>query len=600
MNTETITTLPLNLLIQSSQNVRRTGKNDALDELVASIRTHGLRQGLNVKPAEDGRYEVVAGGRRLRALKQLVKDKHLPKDFPVPCRVLTADEDAGEISLAENVVRVAMHPADQYEAFHALVEKGHSPEEVAQRFGVDTALVERRLKLASVAPKLFAAYRKGDMNLDCLMAFTVNDDHDAQMRVWGERKRMHLSPHNIRRALTENTLPATHRLARFVGLSAYVEAGGAVMRDLFDTENEGYLSDSALLMQLAADKLTAAEQEVREEGWKWVRSELEYDHSIQYGHVYPVNSPTLEELDGEDAAEAFAETGEDGDTPAHYAPQDMAMAGAVLRIDHDGSVYVERGLIHPDDIEQDERQAKPHTAKPDAAKGDYAATIIEDLTAHKTAALRLELTRNTAMALAVTVHAMALQLLYPYSTARSCMKLRMEQVELASRVKAQEDCAAHTTLTEQGERWGALLPEKADDLFGWCLEADAITLIDLLAFCTALSVSALRERHMRGSSSELRHAEQLADAIKLDMAEHWMGTAEGFYGNVPKAALVHAVTEAHAPIQVSVSNLKKHEAARYVAKAMAGTGWLPAPLRPAPLPSPVEDEDDIGADALAA
>lgn len=64
----TIQPIPLNYLIASSANVRRTGKNDNLDELVASIRHHGLRQGLNVKPAdENGRYEVVAGGRRLRA-----------------------------------------------------------------------------------------------------------------------------------------------------------------------------------------------------------------------------------------------------------------------------------------------------------------------------------------------------------------------------------------------------------------------------------------------------------------------------------------------------------------------------------------------------
>ena len=164
--TDTIT-IPLNLLVQGKANVRRTGKRLSIEELTASIRAHGMRQNLNVRAIEEGRYEVVAGGRRLTALKQLAKEKHLPKDHPVPCRMLTEDEDAGEISLAENVCRIAMHPADQFEAFHALVhDKGLSVAEVAERFGVEPALVEKRLKLASVHPKLHAAYRKEDLTLD--------------------------------------------------------------------------------------------------------------------------------------------------------------------------------------------------------------------------------------------------------------------------------------------------------------------------------------------------------------------------------------------------------------------------------------------------
>ncbi|GAB4072311.1 ParB/RepB/Spo0J family partition protein [Ancylobacter sonchi] len=608
MNSETITTIPLNLLVQSERNVRRTGRKDAIDELVASIRTHGLRQGLNVLPTEDARYEVVAGGRRLRALKQLAKEKHLTRDFPVPCRVLTDNEDAGEISLAENVVRVAMHPADQFDAFHALVQKGHTTDEVAQRFGIDTGLVERRLKLASVAPKIFAAYRKGDINLDCLMAFTVNDDHEAQLRVWADRKRHHLTPQSVRRALTESTIPATHKLARFVGLQAYTEAGGAVMRDLFDERNEGYLTDSALLMQLASRKLSAGEQEVAAEGWKWVRSELEDDHSIRYGRVYPEmpqgeGEDTDAEQYGEEEAEACdAEFGEDeedeqDDSEAVYAPEDRAKAGALLRIDWDGDLSVTRGLVHPDDMEQHERQAKPHTAKPDAAKGEYAATITEDLTAHKTAALRHELLHNPHVALAVAVHAMALRLFYSVTAGDSCSNLRIEETNLKRLVKSQEDCSAHAALAEQKERWAEFLPVSGAELFDWCLAQEDYRLMDLLAYCTAMSVSAVRGKQ-EGSfgRDRIAHSEQVARALELDMTKHWEGTAEGFYGHIPKKALIHAVAESRAPISVSVSDLKKHEAARYVAKAMGGTGWLPLALRPA-LPCPVEPLLDEATDA---
>jgi ParB family chromosome partitioning protein len=71
---------------------------------------------------------AVAGARRLAALKLLAKRKELAKDVDIGFSVLDAEDDA-EISLAENEMRVAMHPADQLEAFKRLVDEGRSVEE---------------------------------------------------------------------------------------------------------------------------------------------------------------------------------------------------------------------------------------------------------------------------------------------------------------------------------------------------------------------------------------------------------------------------------------------------------------------------------------
>jgi len=112
-----VTEIALNKLDVAEANVRRTGRGNGIEELAASIAAHGLLQSLVVRPTLDdggaptGRYEVVAGGRRLAALKLLAKRKAFGKAGPVPCRVLDG-EDAGEASLAENVVRLDMHPAD--------------------------------------------------------------------------------------------------------------------------------------------------------------------------------------------------------------------------------------------------------------------------------------------------------------------------------------------------------------------------------------------------------------------------------------------------------------------------------------------------------
>jgi ParB family chromosome partitioning protein len=173
----TMQTIPLVQLVPSPDNVRKT--KTGIEGLAASIAAHGLLQNLAVRPVNGKGFEVLAGGRRLAALQLLAKQKKIAGDFPVPCDV-REDSAATEISLAENEMREQMHPADQFEAFKKLADEGKGPEEIAARFGTTPRIVEQRLKLAVVSPKLIAAYRSEEMTLDCLMAFTVSDDHKAQ------------------------------------------------------------------------------------------------------------------------------------------------------------------------------------------------------------------------------------------------------------------------------------------------------------------------------------------------------------------------------------------------------------------------------------
>ncbi len=104
--------------------------------LAASIARVGLIQNLTVTAPSDGDcYEVVAGKRRLTALKLLAQRKRLPKEHEVPCLVVP-EASARTVSLTENVQREAMHPADQFAAFAALVAEGRPIEDIAADFGV--------------------------------------------------------------------------------------------------------------------------------------------------------------------------------------------------------------------------------------------------------------------------------------------------------------------------------------------------------------------------------------------------------------------------------------------------------------------------------
>ena len=129
MNTNiigTIQSIPVASLVLSPRNRRRTG-GQSIEALAASIEASGVIQNLAVIPANgSGKYEVVAGGRRWRALRHLIKAKALPKDHAVLCKIV-APEDAEDVSLAENTMREPMHPADEFEAFAKLAAAGVRP-----------------------------------------------------------------------------------------------------------------------------------------------------------------------------------------------------------------------------------------------------------------------------------------------------------------------------------------------------------------------------------------------------------------------------------------------------------------------------------------
>jgi ParB family chromosome partitioning protein len=152
-----------------------------------------------------------------------------------------------------------------------LREKGQSEEEIAAAFFVSVQVVKQRLKLASVSQKLLDIYADDGITLDQLMAFTVNPDHERQEQVWEALQRSHnKEAYYIRRLLTEGAVRASDKRAQFVEIDAYEAAGGAVMRDLFQQDEGGWLQDPVLLDRLVAEKLAGEAEAVQAEGWKWV------------------------------------------------------------------------------------------------------------------------------------------------------------------------------------------------------------------------------------------------------------------------------------------------------------------------------------------
>ena len=287
-HTKELLSVPLSNLVPSPHNVRRHTAGQ-VEELAALIDAQGLLHNLTVTEQVSGRgkagklrFAVAAGERRRRALLLLQQRGRLPKAHEVLCE-LVSPERALEVSLAENSGREAMHPADEFEAFKALIDEGRGIEDVASRFGISVLTVQRRLKLSAVSPKLLALYRQDCINLDQLTALTLSDDHEAQESAWFDAQPWDRSPAALRRVLTAGEIQAAgSALVRFVGIDAYEAAGGVVRRDLFDDAQSRFLSDAALVQRLATEKLEILAEGVRAGGWAWVEARLDVDsHALR-------------------------------------------------------------------------------------------------------------------------------------------------------------------------------------------------------------------------------------------------------------------------------------------------------------------------------
>jgi len=596
-NAHSIASIPLSKLVPWDGNVRKTGASAGLEELTASIAAHGVLQSLVVRKANRGKYAIIAGRRRFLALSALAEQGTIATDAPVPCRVIPGSSDPTEISLAENVVRAPMHPADQFEAFRDLIDGGSSPADIAARFGIAESAVKKRLKLARVSPVVFQAYRADGLTLEQVMAFSVSDDHTAQERVFSELGKWSNDPDDIRRALTQDEIAGTDRRARFVTVAAYEEAGGAIRRDLFTEGDDGvFLLDSAVLDRLALEKLQSMSGDLQQEGWKWVEvhTEFDYEARCQFKRLHPEAMPLSEDAAKEhkQLAEEYqllfeSMQEEDEETQARldaiesriaelefteraFTPETLGIAGAIITIGNDGEVEVVRGLVREEDVPEKADQPDGSTRK---EKPAICASLTRSLTEQKSAAISASLIERPDIALAAVVHALAIGVFPSYG--------RQSSLQVSARLtNLRESCKGTEAMEHAHSQWCDRIPGDSQALWQWCLDQERDTLLDLLTFCAASTVNAVQEKQDRTDCERLKHANALSQALSLDMKEWFRPTAGNFFSRVGRTEILSALAEAKAtPAKRSWDKLKKSELAALAEREIAGTGWLPQPLK---------------------
>ncbi|MEQ5844415.1 ParB/RepB/Spo0J family partition protein (plasmid) [Paraburkholderia acidicola] len=637
-----VVTVLYSSLTASPFNVRRREPTN-IKEMADSIGQSGLLQNLVVHVIRKGRsvrHGVCAGMRRHRALDMLRASGQIPDNYPVPVRIVS-DAEARAFSLIENAKRENMHPADQFEAFRDLIAEGRTIEHIAALFSVSPVTVQRRLKLAAASPKLFELFREDDMTLDQLMALSLSDDHQQQERIWFSTNPNFRSPSSLRQALTKDEIDAaSHPLARFIGIDAYEAAGGQVRRDLFSDSGNGYLADAELLHTVAHVKLEETAAALRAQGWAWVAVATRIDQELVCACT--ILSPATREqtadeqeertrlevtrqaaCDALDAAYESDDESIDGDALElayqqaeeainaydkrfeTWTDQQKAVAGVHVAVSHAGELDVRYGLVKREN-KKAAAQALGEHAPPElrgsaqeADKPLHGEKLCARLTAHRTAIIRLELSRRPEIALVALLARMVPDVV-PGHLGRAtrqmlCVQSDDSSTKLTRAADDMADSPAWKAYDERAAYWRKRIAKEVDgNLFGWLLQQDGDTLRDLFAFCVAATVDSI-------SHSDFPHAvNRLADALNVDYRTGWKATGPSYFNHVTKARVVDVVKEAAGvEIAAPLEKMKKAEAVAAAERVVSESGWLPEVLRNREYPDAPNDQDDEDGEAAA-
>ncbi len=180
--------VPLGRIDPNPEQPRLALDQDALNELAASVREHGVLQPILLRPLPAGRYQLVAGERRWRAAQ-------LAELATIPALVEEIDDETAlEIAIIENLQREDLSPLDEAAMYQRMThDYGYSVRKLAQKLGKDKGYVENRLRLANAPSEI--------RELVSLRKDTVSHAYEL-LKVQDPRRRKRLAEQVARGELT--------------------------------------------------------------------------------------------------------------------------------------------------------------------------------------------------------------------------------------------------------------------------------------------------------------------------------------------------------------------------------------------------------------
>jgi ParB family chromosome partitioning protein len=557
-------------------NSPETYDSENIAHLKASIAVLGLLQPLLVQKL-DGKYAVLAGGRRHAALNELVADK-AAKGFTskteIDCRLVPEDCDVTTaLSLAENITQAPMNAIDEFEAFARMMKvDGQTPETIAKTFGATVAAVKGRLRYGLIHPDIRAAARAKAITLDTMKAFAEHPSQDVQKEVFEAltKEDSYLQAYTVRQALKSRGVQISDDIGAFVRAD-YEARGGAVAADLL--EEHSVLENAALVEVILLEKLGAAAEEARAKlGLAWADAMVRYDYATMadYGRVYPgpvepdeaaqkrIDEITAEleklqlEMEDEgledDAYTALYERvdaleDEARDLQEAYGAEDLARAGVIASWSG-GQVTLHVGLVRPEDKQEASQSPSGNQTgkdEPDPGEIAYPASLAEDLKTERAMALGAAMAMNPEATLDLTLFKLVSDVLASGMSVTQAIKIdarkecrshaKMDEIDGAS---LEQVAAAHNALDLS---WLDEARSPADQ-FAAFRALEAAEKAKLVAYATASTTQSCFARDRQRDS--LMHDFEIE--IMPDIRAHWTPNA-ALFNRFKKAWLLKILGE---------------------------------------------------------
>jgi ParB family chromosome partitioning protein len=194
--------------IEPNPNQPRTiFEDDTLDELAASIRTHGIIQPITLKEIDVDRYMIIAGERRYRAALKIGL-------VQIPAYIKTAaDENTAEIALIENIQREDLNAVEIALAYQKLIDtNGFTQEQLSERVGKKRTTIANYLRLLKLPAEIQVGLKNKRIDMGHARALISLDDPEVQLALYEQIIVQGMSVRNVEelvRNAMEDNLPET-------------------------------------------------------------------------------------------------------------------------------------------------------------------------------------------------------------------------------------------------------------------------------------------------------------------------------------------------------------------------------------------------------
>ena len=195
-NTTGVTEVDIEKIKPNPNQPRKNFDVDALNELAASIKTHGIVQPIVVNDLGDGTYMIIAGERRWRAANICGL-----KTVPAVIRNYT-DKQVKEISIIENLQREDLNPVEAARAIKELMDEyGLTQDAVAERIGKSRPSVANTLRLLSLYPDVLKMVEDGKLSAGHARCLVVVEDKNNQIKLANAVIQRNLSVRDLEKAV---------------------------------------------------------------------------------------------------------------------------------------------------------------------------------------------------------------------------------------------------------------------------------------------------------------------------------------------------------------------------------------------------------------